>query len=307
VKGALALGAAVVLGIVAMVGLAAWQEAHPGKYERELAWVESYVQWRDEIDDTLDNRDTAPALRCERRLLELTDTASTATLVEVKLAALGGCRRLRAEIHAAGGAELEERVYDDWYATRYAVLGKLADDRERTARPRPAPLLARHVAPYAGRMPVVLCWPEREWSDLSRQWSLVKGDEFPGIGGFAEPDRGRVHLAPIECDRLKRFFGGNWTPSGNEDSFLLASALALLAHEAEHLRSPHASEAEVECVALQRVRDLAGGAGRSPSYAELMAGLAWEVRYPVLVAEYQTETCHDGGPLDLKPHSKVWP
>jgi hypothetical protein len=205
VKFALALAASAVLSIGAMGGFVAWRHAHPGTYERELAWIESYVQWRSEIDDALDNGDTETVLRCERRLLELTGSASTATLAELQLAALGGCRSLRSEIYAAGGDELEDRVYDDWYATRYTMIGGLSDERERTAQPTRSPLLAKHVAPYAGTMPVVL------------------------------------------------------------------------------------------------------GAGRPPSYEELMAGLAWDVEYPAMIAEYQIDTCHDGGPLDLRPRSDVWP
>jgi hypothetical protein len=307
VKLALGLAASAVLSIGAMGGFVAWRHAHPGTYERELAWIESYVQWRSEIDDALDNGDTETVLRCERRLLELTGSASTATLVELQLAALGGCRSLRSEIYAAGGDELEDRVYDDWYATRYTMIGGLGDERERTAQPTRSPLLAKHVAPYAGTMPVVLCWPEREWRELSEEWSLLKGDEFPGIAGFADPEQGRIHLEPRLCDLLKRFFGGNYAPNLNEDSAFLAEGLVALAHEAEHLHRPEASEAEVECVALQHVRELVRGAGRPPSYEELMAGLAWDVEYPAMIAEYQIDTCHDGGALDLRPRSDVWP
>jgi hypothetical protein len=80
-----------------------------------------------------------------------------------------------------------------------------------------------------------------------------------------------------------------------------------LAHEAEHLRSPDASEADVECVAIQRVRDLVRAAGRSPSYQELMAGLAWDVGYPDLPEDYRTAACRDGSKLDVRPETSIWP
>jgi hypothetical protein len=93
----------------------------------------------------------------------------------------------------------------------------------------------------------------------------------------------------------------------NEESLGLAYALVVLAHEAEHLRSPDADEAAVECVAIQRVRDLVRDAGRGAAYQELMAGLAWEVGYPDMPPEYRTARCHDGSELDVRPDTDVWP
>lgn len=63
----------------------------------------------------------------------------------------------------------------------------------------------------------------------------------------------------------------------------------------------------MECVALQRVRDLVGSVGRAPAYAELMAGLAWEVGYPHMPPDYQTTECRDGSRLDVRPDTTVWP
>jgi hypothetical protein len=305
VKAALALAAAALLSVAAMGGLVAWQHAHPGAYERELAWIESYIQWRAEIDRALRGGDTESALDCEGRLLDLTGRASTATLEAVQEAALGGCRSLRNEIYAAG-AELDGRVYDDWHATRYRILGKMMDVRGEEAHVEESSRLAAVVAPYAGTTPVVLCWPGSDWDELSEEVRLVRGGDFR-LAGYADWTRDRIHLAPRVCDPLKRFFGGNYSPNLNLQSYELAESLATLAHEGEHLRSPDATEAEVECVALQRVRDLVRGAGRSQSYGNLMAGLAWNVGYPANLSEYKTNVCRNGGPLDLRPQSDVWP
>ena len=38
-----------------------------------------------------------------------------------------------------------------------------------------------------------------------------------------------------------------------------------------------------------------------------MALLAWDLGYPNLPPEYQTERCRNGGPLDLDPESNAWP
>lgn len=38
-----------------------------------------------------------------------------------------------------------------------------------------------------------------------------------------------------------------------------------------------------------------------------MSGLAWDVGYPNELPEYRTESCHDGGRLDVRPETTIWP
>jgi hypothetical protein len=189
---------------------------------------------------------------------------------------------------------------------RDAVLADLTDRRALVASPKRSPELAAEATPLAGTRPEVLCWSSRNWDELAEEWRLIRVDELWPIG-FADRATGRIHLAPQICDPLHRFFGSNYAPKLNAESLDLATALVTLAHEAEHLRSPEASEAEVECVAIQRVRDLVRAAGRPRSYENLMAGLAWDVGYPDVPPEYRTAQCHDGGGLDVRPGTSVWP
>jgi hypothetical protein len=83
--------------------------------------------------------------------------------------------------------------------------------------------------------------------------------------------------------------------------------LPVLAHEAEHIRQPFASEAVVECYALQRVRGMVRDAGHKARYQAELAGLALVVSYPDLPDDYRTQNCCSGGPYDLHPDSKTWP
>jgi hypothetical protein len=90
-------------------------------------------------------------------------------------------------------------------------------------------------------------------------------------------------------------------------AYTLAEALVLLAHEAEHLRTPDAEEDVVECHALQRVRGLVSDAGFGREYQSELALLAWDIGYPEQLEDYRTELCFDGGPLDLDRRSSAWP
>jgi hypothetical protein len=140
--------------------------------------------------------------------------------------------------------------------------------------------------------------------DIERERELAW---LEALAAWMAGDTGTIDLAPETCEPLHRFFGGDYAPDLNEASFDLAIALVTLAHEAEHLRRHEASEADVECVAIQRVRDLVRAAGRAKPYEDLMAGLAWDVGYPGVPPEYWTARCRDGSRLDVRPATTVWP
>ena len=63
------------------------------------------------------------------------------------------------------------------------------------------------------------------------------------------------------------------------ENFELAEGLMVLTHQAEHLKAPTASEAEVECYAVQHVRPLVRAAGWGAKYASKLALQAWELSY----------------------------
>ena len=119
--------------------------------------------------------------------------------------------------------------------------------------------------------------------------------------------QGRIDLAPEVCERLRRYERRVFPAPLTLENLDLAEALVTLAHEAEHLRVPEASEADVECYALQRVRALVRRAERGRAYQAELAALATDLVYPYLPDEYRTGRCRDGGPLDLRPASRVWP
>jgi hypothetical protein len=301
VKRALLVTFSLLFATAALISLAAWEPWKSREREHEIAWLVAYAAWSDRIDAGLSGGDYTPGANCEQTYRnEVGDPPPR--LVPTARIALDGCRRLRYSIAGSdlGGGRV------NWYDVRPSVLADLTDRRTRVALPDASPELAARAAPLAGRRPEVFCWSSTNWEELSVEWSLIQVDELYPIG-FADPASARIHLAPQICEPLRRFFGGNYAPNLNAESLDLATALVTLAHEAEHLRSPGSSEAEVECVAIQRVRDLVRAAGRERPYENLMAGLAWDVGYPDEPSEYRTAQCHDGSALDVRPGTSVWP
>jgi hypothetical protein len=187
-----------------------------------------------------------------------------------------------------------------------SVTSTLIEAHRHDARATHERDLSKHAASIAGRRAEVNCWPEASWTPLVDHFQLIVRDEF-WLAGLASPASGRIDLAPTVCEPLRMFFRGNYSPILNLQSFELAEAIVVLAHEAEHLRTPAESEAVVECHALQRVRSLVRRAGRRSGYQNEMAGLAWDVGYPQQLADYRTRLCRDGGGLDLHPRSTIWP
>jgi hypothetical protein len=83
-------------------------------------------------------------------------------------------------------------------------------------------------------------------------------------------------------------------------------ALHTLAHESWHLAGEQ-SEAVAECHALQTTAFVAERLGASPAEGEASARAVLYQLYPQMPSEYQSDDCRDGGPLDLRPQSSLWP
>jgi hypothetical protein len=96
-------------------------------------------------------------------------------------------------------------------------------------------------------------------------------------------------------------------PDQNNERSILATALVVLAHEAEHNYSFDNSEAVVECYAVQEVREMVTDIGLSDDLAADIAAYAWDVSYIRGDPVYSTGRCRNNGPLDIYPKSDLWP
>lgn len=84
------------------------------------------------------------------------------------------------------------------------------------------------------------------------------------------------------------------------------TALHILAHEAHHLRGVM-DEATTDCYARQTVAQTATLFGASPDLAHAISDYAWRYHLPTTPPSYQSGECRDGGRLDLRPQSRLWP
>lgn len=83
-------------------------------------------------------------------------------------------------------------------------------------------------------------------------------------------------------------------------------AVHTLVHEAWHLAGEK-NEAITECYALQTTAWAAERLGASPLGGQAIARYVTVHMYPDMPAHYRSPDCRDGGPLDLRPDSVVWP
>jgi hypothetical protein len=113
------------------------------------------------------------------------------------------------------------------------------------------------------------------------------------------------------CERLHAY--SQLTKTGLEcvlpcDGSALETAWSLnaLAHESYHLAGVR-NEARTECYALQAIDFVAQRLGASMEQARQLAIFAFAELPPRMPAAYTSPDCRDGGELDLRPESAVWP
>ena len=281
------------IAIIAVVlGILFWSPWDAHEREREITWIEAYAAWTARIDRELRRSRAVSPSACRARFDERVGPAPTSRLEATAVAARNRCR---AAVDAAG-----------WRNARWRVVSALIDGHAGRAATTREPGLSRIAASIADRKARVFCWLEGDWNRLAEHFASVRGDEF-WVMGLADVVQGRIDLASTICDRLRAYERRIYPAPLTLQNLELAEALVVLAHEAEHLRVPEAPEAVVECYALQRVRGLIREGGRGRAYQDEIAGLALDIAYPNLPDEYRTNRCHDGGPLDLRPGSRVWP
>lgn len=159
------------------------------------------------------------------------------------------------------------------------------------------PALARVASTLAGNPVSVWCWSESGWSQISESLRHELGEHVIGLAGFSDQ---RIDLAPDVCDVLRSIAR---TSSATEEEAL---AVAVLGHEIAHLRGRD-NEAAAECEGMQLMRPVAAALGVERRRAGALAETFWGTLYREQPAPYVTERCRDGGPLDLRPRSSVWP
>ena len=117
-------------------------------------------------------------------------------------------------------------------------------------------------------------------------------------------------LSPETCKALRHLDRVDFTCLARGDcgfsQFQAAWAAHTLAHESFHLRG-FSDEGVTECYALQNTAFVAEQLGVATEQARRLQALVYEKGYPNEPEEYHSSKCYDGGPLDLRPQSTVFP
>jgi hypothetical protein len=281
-----ALGAAALMA--SLIALFAWS---PWEEPTEVEWLGTYRAWSDGIESALGTGFEMPRAMCESTYDDEVGDPPTERLDPVSSAARRGCARLS----AAGWREAEEDVV----RALMSVHDELVPPRQRRD-------LAELAGSSVGVQPTAYCWSPESWAPFAEHYALVRGGEEVSLRGVADTARRRIDLDPGVCAALHRYLHRIRPIPLSYQNLELAQSLAVLTHQAERLRAPLASEADLECYAVQHVRPLVRAAwGRA--FAAEIARHAWELSYTRLPPQFRTSACRDGGPLDRHPASSAWP
>ena len=117
-------------------------------------------------------------------------------------------------------------------------------------------------------------------------------------------------LAPETCKALRHLDRVDFACIARGDcgfmQFNAAWAAHTLAHESFHLRG-FEDEGVTECYALQNTAFVAERLGVPTKQAEQLQAWVYDKGYPNEPQDYRATGCYNGGPLDLRPNSNVFP
>ena len=142
--------------------------------------------------------------------------------------------------------------------------------------------------------------------------SLVDTSGEAGRVTFDAAGRPTDHtdLAPDTCKALRHLDHVDFSCIGSDTcgfkQFMAAWSVHTLAHESFHLRG-YQDEGVTECYALQNTAFVAERLGLTTDVAQQLQAWVYARGYPNEPQEYHAAGCYDGGPLDLRPQSSVWP
>jgi hypothetical protein len=170
-----------------------------------------------------------------------------------------------------------------------------------------------HVASVvAGVGTEVRCWSVSDWQKRESEWGNWNGRALGRWGAYTVrwpeiPNAYRIHLSPAICASLDRLAYQDVPVEQDAWPEALAWSVSALAHESQHARGI-ADEALAECYGVQKIQATAEALGRTAEEGRFLASLYWRKNYVTREdSEYRSPDCRDGGTLDLRPETHVWP
>jgi len=258
----------------------------------EAEWLSSYEAWSDETGAALGEGRTVFRVACDAAFDEKVGNPPTERLQPVAAAARGSCG---------------SRSPAGWQRGEVAVVRELLAVHAAELPPQRRPDISTIAGESVGVEPDVYCWQPPSWAEAHPQSSILRGGEEVSLRAILDPERNRIDLDPGICATLNGYLRRVRPLKLSNQLLQLGEAFVVLTHQSEHLKAPSASEAEVECWALQHVRPLTAAAGWGEETTTEVALQAWQIAYPRVPPQFRSPQCRDGGALDRNPASSVWP
>ncbi len=184
--------------------------------------------------------------------------------------------------------------------------GPLPTIRGTSTQSRIEPTFSTEASRLAGETLEVRCWSTIDWARLSSEHLAWSGNDLTRANGFARLPAPRIDLSPDTCARLDLLAYTHAWPSSLTSQEDMANALSTLAHLSEFL-GKRADIARALCWGMQMMRTEASALGVSESHASILAAVFWRRVYPTYPPTWISSGCRDGGLLDLRPRSHIWP
>jgi hypothetical protein len=201
-------------------------------------------------------------------------------------------------------ADLFKSASEDLVDYQPANTRELSVAEGATIETRIEPRFSEVAASLVDAPVEVRCWSPVDWARLIKEMEAFTGGRIgPDNIGFTGFGDQRVNLAPEACGGLVALAYEQEPSLGRLE---IAAGVAALMHEAQHA-SGVMSEPLAECFGMQAIGPAARKLGADESDAAALASTYWEELYPTLPRSYRTPECRDGGALDRRPKSPVWP
>jgi hypothetical protein len=136
---------------------------------------------------------------------------------------------------------------------------------------------------------------------FGQTFTQLDGDlGFVKFGADGVPEH-KTEIKREQCADLKSYMSSDKEhPSGDQ-----VIAVHVLTHESMHMRGI-TSESQAECAAVQRDARTAELLGATPAQAMELARIYWRTDYPDMPANYRTDECGPGQPLDEHLPTAPW-
>jgi hypothetical protein len=214
-------------------------------------------------------------------------------------------RRRRKRLWIAVGVLLLFYVLSQTLVPR--VQARLPNLSAAPAATREDPWLGRAASALAGRDAAVTCWSHAGWrAEDERRAREFHVDSLGPWAAFTELEPPAIQLSPEICIELDRLAQLGSAVRRDRSRAAIAWSMEVLAHESVHA-SGDRDEAVATCWGMQRMPREAQLLGLSAADGRYLARLFWRVWYRRLRPAYRSAECRDGGALDLRPASDIWP